>query len=208
MLKNLILDIGNVICEWNPERLCSSAFENKQDHAAALRDTIAHADWLALDRGTITLEKAIANAQQRSQLDPKGIEAIYRNLPASLTLIDSTAMAMKEAHKAGVPIYILSNMQHEAWAYMKANYDVWSYVQGVILSCEANLIKPEAAIYEHLCQQFGLQASECVFVDDIKENIDAAIACGWQGVQLTDFREGGNVIRELVQQINQKKSDA
>jgi putative hydrolase of the HAD superfamily len=42
--------------------------------------------------------------------------------------------------------------------------------------------KPDPAIYRHAREQAGCPASECLFIDDLPANVEAARACGWQGV--------------------------
>lgn len=206
MLKHLILDIGNVICNWNPEGLAGRTFSDPADQTEALRVTVNTPDWLALDRGVMSLDEAVSRAQARTQLSAEGIASIYDNLCASLEELPSSMAAMKRAHDADVPMYILSNMQDHAWTHLKATYECFSWCSGVVVSCHANLIKPEQAIYQYLCDQYSLAPDSCVFIDDMKENIDAAIAFGMQGVQLTDKFNGGVVIDKLVDEIVANRS--
>lgn len=201
MLKNLILDIGNVICSWNPDGLVGLTFQDPADQQEALRVTVNTSDWLTLDRGEMTVDEAIARAQARTQLADEDIASVYHNLCLSLTALPTTVTAMARARDNGVPMYILSNMQHHAWAYLQKTYECFGWCSGVVVSCEAGLIKPDQAIYQHVCEKFDVTAESCVFVDDMKENIDAAIAFGMQGVQLTDKNKGGEVIDSLVDQI-------
>lgn len=201
MLNNLILDIGNVICDWNPDGLVASAFDTKEEQDAALKVTVQTPDWLELDRGTLSVEDAIKRAQARTDLNPEGIAQIYANLCTSLLPLQGTMDAMHKAKAAGVPIYILSNMQHHAWAHLQEAYDCWGACEGFLISCEVGLIKPDKAIYQCLCDTFSVTPESCVFVDDMAENIDAAIAFGMQGVQLTDKHAGGGVVDELVEKI-------
>ena len=197
-LSAICLDIGNVICEWNPQKLIDGAFPDSADHAAALAATIGHADWLELDKGTMTVAEATANAISRSDLNPDRLAAVYQDLPASLVPLPDTVAAMHEIREAGIPLYILSNMQKHAWDFMHKRDDFWSLVDKVVLSCDCNLIKPDAAIYEYLIAQCNLQPESSVFIDDMAENIEAAIQSGLQGIQLTDRNRGGEVIRELL----------
>lgn len=201
MLKHLILDIGNVICDWNPNRLVSQTFTEPADQAEALSVTVNTPDWLQLDRGTMTLDDAIKRAQSRTRLPPDAIASVYANLGESLTELTGTTDAMRRARNAGVPIYILSNMHAHAWEYLERTYDCWDYCEGVVVSCEAGLIKPEPTIYQHLCERFSVTPDSCVFVDDMKVNIDAAIAFGMQGRQLADKHSGGELIDSLVDEI-------
>lgn len=206
MLTNLILDIGNVICDWNPDGLVATAFDNESDRQEALRVTVSNPDWLALDRGQISVDQAIKNACARTSLDSEGIAKVYTNLCTSLTALPSTMEAMHRAKAASVPIFILSNMQTHAWDYLAETYDCWSACEGVVVSCDVGLIKPDPAIYRHLCEKFLVTPESCVFVDDMAENIEAARAFGMQGVQLTDKHNGGCVVDELVAKILSERS--
>ena len=202
MLKNLILDIGNVICTWDADALLATAFDSVDEQRLACQHTIDHPDWLELDRGTLSKAEAIERAQSRAaDLDPARIARVYGNLPISLAPIDTTVAAMQDAHEQGVAMYILSNMQDYAWDYLSTTFDFWSVCRGVVVSCDTGFIKPEPDIYHHLTDRFSLIPAECVFVDDIKANTEAAIACGWQAMQLTDSSLGGNTIRTIIKQM-------
>ncbi|MFK7994802.1 MAG: HAD family hydrolase [Granulosicoccus sp.] len=201
MPSNLILDIGNVICDWNPDGLVGMTFESPADQQEALRVTVNTPDWLALDRGDMTLDEAIWRAQARTHLADSDIASVYDNLCASLTALPESMAAMKRACDQNVPIYILSNMQAHAWEYLQKTFECFSWCTGVVVSCEARLIKPDPAIYQHVCDKFNVTPSSCVFIDDMQENIDAAIAFGMQGVQMTDKHNGGELIDSVVQSI-------
>jgi len=201
MLQNLILDIGNVICNWNPDGLVGQTFDDPADQAEALRVTVNTPDWLALDRGDLSLEDAIARAQARTHLNADDVASVYHNLCSSLTALPSSMQAMARAHEQNVPMYILSNMQEHAWQHLEKTYKCFSWCSGVVVSCRARLIKPDPAIYQYVCDQFSLTPESCVFIDDMKENTEAAIAFGMQSIQLTDKHRGGEVIDGVVEQI-------
>ncbi len=207
MLTHLILDIGNVICDWNPDGLVSTAFDREEDQREALRVTVENPDWLALDKGEISVEQAITNACARTSLDPQGIAQVYANLCQSLVALPATMDAMHRAKAANIPVLILSNMQAHAWAYLAETYDCWDACEGVVVSCDVGLIKPDPAIYQHLCDRFSVTADSCVFVDDMAENIEAARAFGMQGVQLTNKHDGGRVVDELIARIVSERGD-
>lgn len=200
-MKNIVLDIGNVICRWDPQGLSAGVSESPEEQAELISVTIGHSDWLELDKGTMPLNEAIANAQQRSTINPDKIAALYHTMPASLTLIETTVTGMHKAVAAGVPLYVLSNMHKHSWAHLESTYDVFSLCKGIVVSCNIALAKPDAAIYNHLCERFSLQAQDCVFIDDMLENVEAAKACGWHGAQLTDTSKGGELIENLLSQM-------
>ena len=201
MPKHLVLDIGNVICEWNPEALVASAFDDPEARAAAFEATIGHPDWIELDKGLLETEEAVARAVARSGLDPKRVAAVYGNLPASLVPIEDVHAAMREAHRDGVPLYVLSNMQSESWTWLQENHEVFELCSGAVVSCEVGLAKPDPAIYRRLTERFGLRPADCAFVDDMAANVEAAIGCGWGAERLVERERGGALVRELAARI-------
>lgn len=202
-LSAIILDIGNVICEWNPVKLAKSALprEEADDPGVVeqlVNDTVRQQDWAALDQGTIELSEAIKNAQTRSSLDAAWVEQLYHNTPKSLEPLQPTIVAMQEVKDAGMPLYILSNMQKHAGEYLQEQHAFFSLVDHIILSCDCGFLKPDADIYNYTIETLGIDASTSVFIDDMAENVEGAIACGLQSVRMTDIQSGGRIIRELL----------
>ena len=82
---------------------------------------------------------------------------------------------------SGVGIGLLSNTCEGHWEWLKRRR--WTTVDGwfdpVVLSYEAKLMKPAAAIYTHCEQRCGFRGSQIFFTDDRADNIAAAAAQGW-----------------------------
>lgn len=199
----IILDIGNVICEWNPVKLAKSALpaEQREDNSIVdqlLQDTVQQPDWAELDRGTVPLDEAISNAQSRSALDPAWVKQLYHNTPVSLEPLPETVVAMQEIKDAGMPLFILSNMQVHAGEYLQATHSFFGLVDHIILSCDCGYLKPDADIYNHTINTLGINAANSVFIDDMEENVQGAIDCGLQSIQMTDLKSGGTIIRSLL----------
>ena len=52
----------------------------------------------------------------------------------------------------------------------------------LFVSHEMGLRKPDPAIYRHVSDWAGVPPAECLFIDDLPENVEAARACGWRGI--------------------------
>jgi putative hydrolase of the HAD superfamily len=179
---NFILDIGNVICEWNPEKLISNIFTDKTEQKDAFEVTVSHPDWVSLDRGTLSLDEVVQKTIERSDLDPSKLESIYLKAPHSLKPIETTISAIKtllsETH---IKFYVLSNMPKHAWEYLQDQYSIWSYFEGIIISSHEGFVKPEQEIFALLCERFRMNPLHCVFFDDLEKNVVAAKQYGMHG---------------------------
>ena len=99
-----------------------------------------------------------------------------------------TVRLMMDTKAAGLKLGILSNMPHDFLAWARQNIPVLSEADTAVFSCEYNLIKPEAAIYEKLKNSLGCEFKEIVFFDDMADNILKARELGiegfvWEGAQ-------------------------
>lgn len=78
----------------------------------------------------------------------------------------------------GLQLALLSNMPPEIMAYLKANSPWLDYFDQTVFSCQVKWCKPEPAIYRYCLERMGLEAAQCLFIDDRPENIQAALNCG------------------------------
>jgi HAD superfamily hydrolase (TIGR01509 family) len=87
--------------------------------------------------------------------------------------------AVRRAHAGGIRTAVISN----SWG--GTSYDVadWrSLFDAIVISGEVGLHKPGPEIFELTLREIGLPAAECVFIDDLRENIAGAEAVGITGI--------------------------
>lgn len=79
-------------------------------------------------------------------------------------------------------IFLLTNIDQETWRQITQRHqDVVNLFDGVVTSFASHLLKPQSEIYEHALRLFEIQPNRTLFVDDQKENVEAAVALGMQG---------------------------
>jgi putative hydrolase of the HAD superfamily len=69
-----------------------------------------------------------------------------------------------------------------------------SHFELIITSHEVQLRKPDPRIYRVVEERFGCLARDCLFIDDLPSNIEAARACGWQGIV---YEKGDDLVGQL-----------
>ena len=82
--------------------------------------------------------------------------------------------------------YVLSNWSAETFVGMKDDYSFLNKFDGIIISGENKLIKPDKAIYKLAISRFDLIPDTTVFIDDNIENIEAAKELNFQTIHITD----------------------
>ena len=82
--------------------------------------------------------------------------------------------------------YVLSNWSAETFVGMTDDYPFLQLFDGLLISGEDKLMKPDAAIYELAISRFNLIAQETIFIDDKLENIEAAKNLNLKTIHLVD----------------------
>lgn len=100
---------------------------------------------------------------------------------------------MKELKKHHL-IAICSNNNWEAYLAHEKKYG-WDEIFDVeVLSGRYGVQKPDKRIYQILLRELGVKAKNCVFVDDLEENVEAARKLGIKGIHFTSY---GALVQEL-----------
>ena len=82
------------------------------------------------------------------------------------------------------PLGIISNTNQAHADFFEAKYDFLDLFQVRIYSHEVRARKPDRRIYDFALSSMNAAASESLFVDDLKENVEAARALGWRAIHL------------------------
>jgi len=96
---------------------------------------------------------------------------------------------------------LLSNGVPEVMGRVRAERTLSDYFDEVVISYEVGCIKPEARIYELCLSALGVPALSALFVDDRRENLDAAEQLGLQVFQFT----GDSSVAELKKTIRDNR---
>jgi epoxide hydrolase-like predicted phosphatase len=90
---------------------------------------------------------------------------------------------VQECRNAGYTLYIMTNWDPESCALLEKKYpELFALFDGIVVSGNVGLIKPDPRIYTHFLQQFNLNPSDCVFVDDMENNVISAQNVGMHGI--------------------------
>jgi epoxide hydrolase-like predicted phosphatase len=86
---------------------------------------------------------------------------------------------MRDLRQAGIRTCLLSN----SWGNNDYPRDVFPELfDAWVISAEVGMRKPEERIFLLAAERLGLPPDQCVFIDDIQANVDAATALGMAGV--------------------------
>jgi putative hydrolase of the HAD superfamily len=96
--------------------------------------------------------------------------------------LDSELVDYVRALRGRVRLGILSNSADGARREETRRFRLPELVDVLLYSHEIGLAKPDPAAYLLLCERLGVRPDECVFVDDLAENVAAAAELGFRVV--------------------------
>ncbi|MGA2534053.1 MAG: HAD family phosphatase [Candidatus Aminicenantales bacterium] len=98
---------------------------------------------------------------------------------------------------AGYTTLLLSNTDPERFAFIRRRFPEIFFFDDYVLSYELRLLKPDAAIYLEAARRAGSAPGECVFIDDMEENVKGAEAAGLQGIHYLPDTDLAAELRKL-----------
>lgn len=194
---NIVFDLGRVVVRWEPEALLAQTFADAATRNAVHSGFIEHADWLELDRGTMAPQEAVERAAQRLGIAAPALGGFLQKVPAALEPIPETVALLYRLKTHGHALYCLSNMHFASIEFLEGAHSFWEVFSGKVISCRVNLCKPEAKIYAHLLETYGLDAAQTVFVDDVEANVAAARQFGIRTIRFENSAQCADELKVL-----------
>lgn len=198
MIKNVIFDFGCVLVYWNQHNLYTPYFGSKEK-ADWFIDNICTMSW----NNETDLGKRFADAIAEKVAEfPEWEKEIRMYWERWEEMIGGEVTGMKEwireLKTSGYGTYGLTNWSTETFPFVKDKFEVFGILDGIVMSGEEGVTKPDLRIYQILLDRYGLKAEECLFVDDRLENVEAALALGMQGIVFKNCEETKSEFRRYT----------
>ena len=199
MLKTIIFDIGNVLMDFRWMEYMHSLYGEDDKKIQAVNEALwGHGFWQALDRGEISGDELVEKVVDTAPLYEKDIRHTIAGSGKAMHRFDYAIPWINELKSLGKQVLYLSNYSEFAMDANRGVLDFLPYMDGGIFSCYVKMAKPDHAIYHCLCEKYGLNPSECLFTDDMPENIQAAKKCGFQAILFEGYDKTYPAVMELA----------
>jgi epoxide hydrolase-like predicted phosphatase len=114
---------------------------------------------------------------------------IFQPLPERIHLLPE----LKKHYRLGM----ISNTCDSHIQFLKSKYDFFHLFDRLIFSFETGCMKPDPAIYHHALFSLRVFPGESLFIDDLKENTEAAKSLGWQTIHIQPHESLDRVLHEM-----------
>jgi 2-haloacid dehalogenase len=193
-IDTVVFDLGNVLIPWDVRWLLRSLFESE----AAMEAFLENANimkWHARQDAGYPVTQAIVEHSAKHPQHAHAIRAIYERWHETMRDADPDSVAvLRELKAAGLRLYALSNFSAELFQLSRPRFDFWDAFDGIVLSGEEGVNKPDPVIYRILFERYAIAPERAVFLDDSLPNVEASRALGMRAIH---FREAESTRVEL-----------
>jgi len=182
----VVWDLGNVLIPWDRHGAMLAA-TGSDEAARQLSETVFTLEVNEhIDRGA-SPRKVNEIVERQHPGHGWVVDAYVEHFHHSLgSLIEGSARLLDEVRHSGHRCVGLSNWGRITFEGIPEMYPALGKLEGVLISGEVGITKPDPSIYEHCEQHFGFTAAQATFIDDSAANVAAALARGWDAIRFTD----------------------
>ncbi len=190
MIKAIIFDCFGV--------LVADALRPKADELAKTNPRIGETMYgimRELDLGLISPDRGFTEIATVLNMTPQDVKALSQKGEVRNAPLVEQIPPLRHRYKIG----LLSNVQSKHWledrflpGELNELFDV------VIASGDVGMVKPDPGIYQLMASRLGVEASECVMIDDRPSGVDGAIAAGMQAIHFLNNNQAMHELNTLI----------
>ncbi len=183
----ILFDLGNVLVRIHPEAFLQTlgidTAENRKLYSPKVIEIVKR-----YERGGDSTEQYLSRLEgllnhgefhfERNQIERAMLSVIGKPMEGMEELVQRVGAENR--------VGLLSNTNPLHYHHCLENLPVLRHIPVHFLSYQLLALKPEPAIYHSVVEAIELPAEGILFIDDIRENIDAAHNAGMQGIRFTE----------------------
>ena len=185
MKKTIVFDLGGVLIDWNPRHLYEKVFSDLDEMEYFLKE-VCSLDWnsqMDVDKSFLDgIDELVPKFPQYEEQ----IRAYYLRWEETIRgEFPGTVKILRELKEAGFPLAALSNWSSETFPRVKDQYEFLSWFTPLVISGHIGYKKPDPEPFQILLHELKLDARDCVFIDDMEDNVQEARRQGFEGIQFS-----------------------
>ncbi len=194
-IKNIVFDFGGVLVDWNPRYLFGKLFDKEEEMEYFLAE-ICNDEWNVQQDAGRSLTEATRILQNRHPEYKEMIGRYYDDWEVMLNdEIKENSKLIEVLKRKEYRLYGLTNWSGETFPIAYNRYHFFKEFDGIVVSGEEKLVKPDKRIFQLLLDRYGIDAADSLFIDD---NIKNTLVAEEFGFKTIHFGAGVNLEKLLV----------
>ena len=196
---DIILDMGNVLLEWNKDKILKAVAKTQKDYLILDKAIFQSGLWERLDLGTLTREELVDKVLSLlGDCYQKKVEEVIWNWPAYIDIYTEVFPLLARLKENGHRIFVLSNTSPVFYELLKNQLaPLAKILDGFVLSCDIKVIKPDRKMFEEILSKYELDPANCVFLDDLADNTKMAESLGIKAYQVKQRSDLVDIMKQF-----------
>jgi HAD superfamily hydrolase (TIGR01509 family) len=197
----VVFDLGGVVVKLNIDgvldelarrsdtgRNLIESFIGARDESGFSPDEKLQLGLLGIDEYVDLLNRTLMRRLTREEIIDLRLQVIRGEDDEVLEIIRALSVRRKVA--------CFSNTHALHWDHMLANYQSFRFFHHTIASHLIQAAKPDPKAFDIACRELKAAPSECLLVDDVFANVEAACGAGWRALHF----KGAAALREELRE--------
>lgn len=197
MIKNIVFDVGKVLVEFDWQSLFDALGFSPEAYEEVAKATVQSELWNEFDRSKMADEEILEGFLEHAPGRRNEVMRFWDNIGSCIRRYDYAFPWIRSLQERGYGVYLLSNYPRRIYSQSIEELAFVEIVDGAVFSYEVQYTKPEREIYETLLRKYGLNPTECVFIDDNRANIVAANELGMATIHFHTKSQAEEELRSL-----------
>lgn len=185
MIKNIIFDVGDVLLEYRWKDMLKD-YGLPDDEAYKVGNLMFNDNlWHEFDLANMTHDEIVGQYLKNYPEYAEVMQWFMTHGELMHVKREDVWEKVQKLKEKGYGIYILSNYSQELFEKHTKDAPFISLADGIVVSYQIHITKPDEKIYRYLLDKYNLKAEECIFFDDREENTEAARKLGIEAITVT-----------------------
>ena len=197
MIKNIVFDVGKVLVDFDWQSLFDALGFSPEAYEEVAKATVQSELWNEFDRSKMADEEILEGFLEHAPGRRNEVMRFWDNIGSCIRRYDYAFPWIRSLQERGYGVYLLSNYPRRIYSQSIEELAFVEIVDGAVFSYEVQYTKPERESYEALLRKYGLNPTECVFIDDNRANIVAANELGMATIHFHTKSQAEEELRSL-----------
>ncbi len=204
-IKALVFDFGNVIINIDLEQSFQAFADLTFKSSSRVKSLFAEAEIFQKYETGFYSDDEFRDVIRQTLSYPLNDQEIDEAWNALLLDVPEERLVYLENLRFTYPIYLLSNTNaihiEKCLHYFRTRHNIQDFrkiFNGVFLSYETGLWKPDYKIYRKVLDETGFKPGEILFLDDNQDNIDAAADLGIQTIKINPPESFTDILDKIL----------
>ena len=196
---DIILDMGNVLLEWNKDKILRGVVKTEKDYMILDKAIFQSGLWERLDLGTLTREELVLKViSMIGSIYQEKVQEVVWNWPSYIEIYMEVFPLLVHLKEKGHRIFVLSNTSPVFYELLEEQLSPLNEIlDGFVLSCDIKAIKPDPKMFEEILHKYDLNPENCIFLDDVKDNTKMAESLGIKAYQVKQRSDVVDILKKF-----------